>query len=117
MVVTVTGILTPSAAMYLRATIAARLARDGPRVVVVDLRRCAVALDDDDWDGGQRRAYIVGAPVVFVVPAEIEEQCDRYCARAAKRGLSRMCYITLSDALSWAECATGWPSSRPSELP
>lgn len=114
LLVKASGPLTMQTAAYLRGFIATHLRRRAASVVVADLSQCVHMLTDDDLSqlgvqasSGPERLTL---PLVLVVPAICEEVCERYCARAARLGLLRMCYVTLSDALEWASAAEDWPS-------
>jgi hypothetical protein len=117
LLVQASGLLTLHEARYLQAFIGVHLRRRRAAAVVVDVRNCVHALTQTDWDSladeASTDAYEIDVPVAFVVSPLVEEQCDRYCAKVAHAGLSRMAYLSEAEALEWADdCATSWPPSR-----
>lgn len=114
--VEVGGPLTIRTAAHLQVYVISLVRRHAPKVAVIDLRRCALALGRDGFDHlakeSARQARDIDVPMVLLVPPEAEEACGRYCAAVARAGLLRMCHVNPDDALEWSEQAMSWPSSR-----
>jgi hypothetical protein len=116
LVVRAGGPLTSQTTLFLQAFIATHLRRQAASVVIVDLTRCVYTLTDEQLSLTAASAasgpHRVLAPLVLVVPPMFEGACERYCAKAAKHGLLRMCYLTFSEAMEWASSVEeDWPSS------
>jgi hypothetical protein len=108
------GLLTVRAILYAQAFIATHLRRQPATVVILDLTGCVHMLMDTHLDdlaresaGGPNRVAI---PMVLVVPPLFEAICERYCEKAARHGLLRMCYLSSSEASAWASSVEeDWP--------
>jgi hypothetical protein len=101
----VIGLLTLASMRDLRAAVVQKVTSD-TKAVVLDLRKCATAIDAEGWEALGRES-VVRVPVALVCCGPEMHRAHAHARQVAANGMQRYVFPDLAGALLWAARLAG----------